>query len=524
MIAGGTVATLKSRYESFRNGIDFADVGFFLLRIVVLAGAVAWILVAPVSRETASTFLRISVFFVSYGLLIYTLLFFRVDRKGWIYKLSLLFDLAFVYLLILNSGGFASGFFIGFYLLTALHSFYYGHRVGLAAPGLCAAVSSLAGAGVSEFDPVAYLLKSSFLFLIALPIGLLSGLLRRDKEKIESLNADLRQSMESMRLLQGKLVEAEKLSALGRLTASVAHEIRNPLTVIGGFAKRLEKQLPDGTKGKEYAHIVTSEVGRLERILRDTLTFSREARFHLRYSDMNELIARTGAECAEICREKGISLSIRPAEDLPPCIADDDQIRMALGNLVTNAIDAMPGGGTLTLGTRMVCENGVNYVVLDAADTGPGVPADLVERIFEPFYSTKMIGHGTGLGLSMCKKIMEEHRGSARVSSVPGKGAVFSLFIPFVPPDETFKAQCWEVMRCGMESMRNAGERCPAYPNFGRICWSVVGTLSETKVQCPAAEKIADCRKCPFYELIQPSCPGQATGVPDRASPDSAEG
>ena len=513
------MTTLRSRYERIRSRIEIADVGFFLLRIVALAGVVIWILVAPVSREMVATFFWISSFFVSYGLLVYTLLFFRLDRKKEIYWLAFLFDLAFVYLLVLNSGGFASGFFVGFYLLTALHAFYYGHRLGLLSAVLFAAVYFPAGIGASEFVPVDFLLKSSFLFLIALPIGLLSSLQRRDKEKIELLNADLLQSMERMRLLQGRLVEAEKLSALGRLTASVAHEIRNPLTVIGGFAKRLEKHLPEGEKDKGYAHIIASEVGRLERILRDTLTFSREAKFHLRHVDVNELIASTGTEYAEVCREKGIALSILPAPQLPQCIADDEQIRMALRNLVTNAIDAMSGGGALTLATRMACENGVYYVVVDVADTGPGVPEDLVDRIFEPFYSTKEIGHGTGLGLSICKKIMEEHRGAARVSGAAGKGSVFSLFLPFVPPEETFKAQCWEVMRCGVESMEHAGDRCPAYPNFGRVCWSVAGTLSSTRVECPVAEKTGDCRKCPFYELIQPSCPGNGGLAPVPQAP-----
>jgi hypothetical protein len=239
---------------------------------------------------------------------------------------------------------------------------------------------------------------------------------------------------------------------------------------------------------------------------------------------MNELLARTGREYDEICREKGIALSTRPAPDLPRCIADDEQIRMALGNLVTNAIDAMPGGGSLTLSTRMACDNGVHYVVVDVADTGPGVPGDRVDRIFEPFYSTKAIGHGTGLGLSMCKKIMEEHRGAARVSSAPGEGSVFSLLIPFVPPEETFKVQCWEVMRCGVESMERAGDQCPAYPNFGRICWSVAGTMSETKIQCPVAEKTGDCRKCPFYELIQTSCPDKDPRTPNRSAPASTGG
>jgi len=501
------MSTLQSRYESVRKDFEIADVGFFGLRVVALAGTIAWFLVAPVPKDSAAIFLRIAAFFVAYGLLIYALLFFRVAGKRTVYRVSFLFDLVFVYLLIVNSGGFASSFFIGFYLLTALHSFYYGYRCGLASAAVCAAVYLLAGLHVSPLEPVDFLLRTSFLFLIALPIGLLSGILRRDKEQIESLNRELRQSLDTMRLLQAKLVESEKLSALGRLTADVAHEIRNPLTAIGGFAKRLEKRLADRTQEREYARIVVSEVMRLERILRDTLTFSREAKFHLQHADINEILAATQAKFAEACREKGLALAGWATAGLPSCIVDAAQIRQAVDNLVTNAIDAMAGGGALTLSTRTVCENGVNYVAIDVADTGPGVSPDLVARIFEPFYSTKEIGHGTGLGLSICKKIMEEHRGTIRVSSAPGGGSVFSLLVPYLPLEEAFKAQCWEIIRCGVEKDGNAAERCPAYPNFGRICWSVAGTLSETRVECGVARKIGDCRKCAFYEILQPSCP-----------------
>jgi len=510
------MSTLKTRYESVRSGFEIADVGFLVLRVIALSGTVGWLLVAPVPRETVSTFLWIAGFFLSYCALGYALLFFRFDRKRDTYRLLLLFDLAFVYLLVVHSGGFASSFFIGFYLLTALHAFYYGYPSGLAVAAVCTAVYLLAGLRVSAIDPVDFLLRCSFLFLIALPIGLLSAILRRDKEKIESLNRDLGDSLETMKRLQGKLLEVEKLSALGRLTADVAHEIRNPLTAIGGFAKRLEKRLPEVTAEKEYAKIIVHEVERLERILRDTLTFSREAKYHLQYADMNALVARTEAKFGEVCLEKRLLLAVRRSPDLPPCIVDEDQIRQALDNLVTNAIDAMTDGGTLVLATRTACENGTRYVVIDVSDTGPGISPGLVRRIFEPFYSTKEIGHGTGLGLSICKKILEEHRGSIRVSATAGGGATFSLFIPYLPVDEIFKAQCWEIMRCGVDKIGNAAERCPAYPNYGRICWSVAGTLSETKVHCAAAVKIGDCRKCTFYEIVSPSCPSQDLPSPDR--------
>jgi signal transduction histidine kinase len=517
------MADRESRYESVRKNLEVADAGFFVLRVIALAGTVAWLLAAAPPRDTVSSFLRIAAFFLAYNVLLYALLVYRFDRKREIYRLSLLPDLAFVYLLVAHSGGFASGFFIGFYLLTVLHAFYYGYRTGIAVAVVCMAVYFLSGLRVSAFDPVDFLLRSSFLFLIAFPIGLLSVSLRRDKEQIESLNRELRQSLDATRRLQAKLLEAEKLSALGRLTADVAHEIRNPLTAIGGFAKRLEKRLPESTAEREYAGIVVSEVSRLERILRDTLTFSRETKYHLQHEDLNGLLARTAAKFGEACREKGLSIRTLPTDSLPSCIADGDQIRQAVDNLVTNAIDAMEAGGTLTLATRTACENGTRYVVVDVMDTGPGISPVLAERIFEPFYSTKEIGHGTGLGLSICKKIMEEHRGSIRLSEAPGGGSVFSLYLPYLLPEEAFKAQCWEVVRCGMETAGHNSDRCPAYPNYGRICWSVAGTLSEAKVDCRVAEKIGDCRKCAFYQLVQPSCPGETpfplAGPPQGISP-----
>src|SRR5512145_239132 len=203
---------LKDRYESVRSGFEIADIGFFVLRLIALAGTVGWLLVAPVPRETVSTFLWIAGFFLSYGVLGYALLFFRFDRKRDTYRILLLFDLAFVYLLIVHSGGIASSFFIGFYLLTALHAFYYGYRSGLVVAVVCTAIYLLACLRVSAIEPIDFLLRISFLFLIAFPIGLLSAMLRRDKEKIESLNRELAEPLETMKRLQENLLEVEKLS------------------------------------------------------------------------------------------------------------------------------------------------------------------------------------------------------------------------------------------------------------------------------------------------------------------------
>ncbi len=496
-------AGLHGRISAIRREAELADIGFLLLRVVTLPGILAWLVLDRQSPERLGVYCRIAAWFAAYGILLYLLLFLRPARKNAVYSLSLPFDLSFVYLLIVNSGGFESTFFIGFFLLTALHAFYFGPLRGFAAAGGCAAVYFLAGSRVSPVDWTDFALRAAFLVLIALPIGLFSAKTRRDKEKIETLNAESTRSLEELKQLQDKLILGEKLSALGRLTSDVAHEIRNPLTVIGGYAKRLEKRLPAGSKEKEEASTIVGEVGRLERILGDVLTFSREAKEHIRHTDVNEILGGTAAAFAELCREKSVTLAVEPARGLPACLVDSDQVRQAVDNLAANAVDAMPDGGTLTLRTRTDVENGVRHVVIDVVDTGVGISREELGRIFEPFYSSKTTGHGTGLGLSICKKIMEEHRGTIRVASDPGKGSAFSLRFPYPAPEDSFEDQCWEFTGCGMDRADNAGARCPAYPRYGRICWAVAGTMGENKACGITAQKLGDCRKCAFYVKLQ---------------------
>jgi signal transduction histidine kinase len=500
MSAAGTLAR---RWNAIRDRIEIADIGFLLLRIAALAGNIGWLLFAGMSAEAARAFLWTSLYFIAYNLVLYVLLFLAFERKKILYGIFLVLDLSYVSLLVVHSGGFDSSFFIGYYLLAALHAFYYGHPFGLYAAGACAAAYGVAMLYGGPPDWIHFPLRAAFLFLIAFPIGFLSGKMHKDKKDIETLNAELLRSIDALQRLQDKLIQAEKLSALGRLTADVAHEIRNPLTVIGGFARRLERSLPESTGEKRYAGIIVSEAARLERILRDTLSFSREAKHHVAHTDIGDLAAEAGEAFADLCREKGVTLLLEPDPGLPLCVVDRDQVRQALNNLVTNAIDAMPEGGTLTLRTRTERDGGVNYVVVDVVDTGVGVPEEQAGRIFDPFYSTKEIGHGTGLGLSICKKIMEEHNGAIRLKSNPGAGSTFSLYIPYVTSDEAFRTQCWEYVRCGVENVEDASRRCPAYPSYGRICWSVAGTLSDTKVRCGLAEKLGDCRKCEFYNRVR---------------------
>lgn len=313
----------------------------------------------------------------------------------------------------------------------------------------------------------------------------------------EELEKEVARKTQELKNSQEKLIQAEKLASLGRLTADVAHEIRNPLTSIGGYAKRLCK-IASTEKEKEYADIIRCEVGRLENILRDLIAFSREARFHLERHNVEGFIRDTMIIYEDICKEQNITVDIRVESQTPHVLIDLEQARRALANLITNAIDAMPDGGVLTISSGLEIINNANFVYITVMDTGVGIPDERLPFIFEPFYSTKEIGRGTGLGLSIARKVMEEHSGFIRADSILGKGSKFTLYFPYQPDTEYANIQCWEFMKCGRD--RDATLRCPAYPHFGRICWVVAGTFCEGKAQGTFAQKFEDCRRCEFYK------------------------
>jgi signal transduction histidine kinase len=316
----------------------------------------------------------------------------------------------------------------------------------------------------------------------------------------ESLEREVAKKTDALRRSQDKLVQAEKLAALGRMTADVAHEIRNPLTAIGGFARRLSKSAA-GEKEMERVEAIVSEVARLEKILRDVLTFSRNARFHLEKHQVGEFLSEIVSLHEPLCSEQSVSVEVAIEKDLPSVLMDKDQVKQAFTNLITNALDAMPRGGTVQIAAGTEYLNAVRYVFLRVSDSGRGIDEDKLQLIFEPFFTTKEIGHGTGLGLSITKKIIEEHGGFVRAESVRGEGSIFSLYFPQPGDERPGEARCWEYMKCGRD--KDATTKCPAYPHFGRVCWVVAGTFCEGKVQGTFAQKYEDCGKCDFYRTVK---------------------
>jgi signal transduction histidine kinase len=227
-----------------------------------------------------------------------------------------------------------------------------------------------------------------------------------------------------------KLIEYEKLSALGRLTANVAHEIRNPITVIGGLTKRLEKSLVPGTREKEYLELISLEAKRLEELLRNVLVFSSNAFLQRERHDINTVVGACLDLYSNTCKSKSIRTEVFLG-DIPPLYIDKRHVSEAINNLIANAIDAMKAGGSLTAATAEDSINGKKYANVRIADTGTGIPEDKMSMIFEPFFSTKVDKTETGLGLPITRKIVEGHGGFMRVESTVGKGSAFNLFFPY---------------------------------------------------------------------------------------------
>jgi two-component system NtrC family sensor kinase len=328
--------------------------------------------------------------------------------------------------------------------------------------------------------------------------------LRGTREKMEAwtetLEREVANKTKELKSSRDNLIQAEKLAALGRLTADVAHEIRNPLTAIGGFARRLQKSL-SAEKERARAEIIVTEVDRLEKILRDVLTFSRDAQLHLEKHLVAEFLHDVVSAHEPVCAEQSIAVEVRMEQDLPPVLIDRYQVEQALTNLITYAIDAMPRGGTLKIiaGTEELHD--VHYVILQVSDTGQGMSQDVLPLIFEPFYSIKTTSHGTSLGLAITRKIIEEHGGFVKAESEQGKGSRFSLYFPLQSDDVSGALSCWEYKKCGRD--KDATAKCPAYPNFGRSCWVVAGTFCQGKVQGTFAQKYEDCRKCDFFQMAR---------------------
>jgi len=227
----------------------------------------------------------------------------------------------------------------------------------------------------------------------------------------------------------------ERMIAIGKMSAVVAHEINNPLAGILTYAKLIKKWIARGIKDEEQKQeaiesldLIASESKRCGELLHNLLSFSRTAPLNMSLSDLNTVIARTIRLAEHKAEISGVLLQVDLDRNLPPLQCDSAQIEQVALALVINAIDAMPHGGNLWVSTRELPDN--EQVLLTVRDDGVGIPPEILPHIFDPFTTTKEVGKGVGLGLAVSKGIVERHGGRIEVVSELGVGTTFRIILP----------------------------------------------------------------------------------------------
>jgi len=239
-------------------------------------------------------------------------------------------------------------------------------------------------------------------------------------EAYRRLDENLRQ----LSAARDRLVRSENLAAIGAMAGHVAHEIRNPLVTIGGFARSILRRTKPDNPCYEAASIIAEEVTRLEKILANVLNFTKPAKPRKQPGDLNEAVNAVCMLVQEELDQKKIQLEKKLAPDLPALHFDPDQIKQVLLNLLKNAVESIHDGGKITVET----EEQKDYCRVQVTDTGTGMAPDVLESMFNPFFTTKP--DGTGLGLALSRKLVEEHGGEILVQSTVGRGTTFTVLLP----------------------------------------------------------------------------------------------
>ncbi len=239
--------------------------------------------------------------------------------------------------------------------------------------------------------------------------------LRESREEIETLH-------------RTQISRAEHLATLGEMATGLAHEIRNPLAGIAGVIEIIGRDLPSTRPARAVVKDVRQEIAQITRILTDLLETARPHPPQICRSNLNTTVEHTVMLARQQVLSKPIKIELQGAPDLPEVEHDSDQIHQVLLNLLLNAVQAIEGAGTV----RVEIGSRDDYASVVVSDTGRGIPPQNLSNIFRPFFTTK--GNGTGLGLSLARRIVEEHHGRIEVSSVVGKGSRFEVLLPFQMP------------------------------------------------------------------------------------------
>jgi two-component system sensor histidine kinase HydH len=259
---------------------------------------------------------------------------------------------------------------------------------------------------------------------ILIMLGNMIGPALENAELYSRLKEKLSLTKEELKVVEKKLLQTERLAALGKLSQGVAHEVRNPVMIIGGFARRLQKRLPTEDRAQEMIAPILHQARRLERMVAEIEAFTGLLEPDLKPRDLAKVVDQVLAASAAALQQLNITLQCRVHPDLPQIPLDENLMGQALSHLIDNAAEAMPQGGQLTL-TVTPEPQGVR---LTLRDTGTGIGPEDMPYLFDPFFSSKP--DGTGMGLTKVHQVISDHRGEIQINSELGQGTEVNIWLP----------------------------------------------------------------------------------------------
>jgi len=403
---------------------------FAVLLAVVMVGGLASLGLAPLRPRYRIDLYSLVVWFAAYKVGIFALVTINPRATRLIFSAALAVDLLLIFALLYLTGGGDSPFVNLFYPLVAVNAYYFGRWMALVLSAL-AGILYWSAAWVAP-PPAAWTAVVILMGLVGLPayaLGHVADRERRAREEVERLNIEVTGTLRRLQAAQEELLVAERMATVGRLSLKVAHEVRNPIAAIELNAEILQDIVRQqmGKEGDEAVALVTAirdQVTALDGLTEEYLAFARFPKPHFEEESLNHLLGELAGFVRPLAARQGLTLNMELDPEIPLMEIDRTLLRQAIHNLVKNGMEALSHGGAMTISSRLDGE----HVEIAVADTGPGIPQEVAERLFEPFFTTKP--QGTGLGLSIARQITDEHGGELSWSSRPGVGTTFVIRLP----------------------------------------------------------------------------------------------
>ncbi len=335
-----------------------------------------------------------------------------------------------------------AGFSLGFITIAALLVGFFVHRlVYVPLRDLEGGAQRLSTGNLDQPIPV----RSGDEFgKLASTFNDMTDALRNSRAELQDWGHTLEQKVEErtqeLRRAQAETMRGEKLASVGLLASGVAHELNNPLTGILTFSHLVRQKMPDKSPDAEDMDLVIRETKRCAAIIKRLLDFAREKQPEKKFTDLNQVIDDTVRIVEKPAHLRDIEITVDLDRTLPPVWIDADQIKQVVMNMLVNAQHAVEEKGSITITTRRMTDPRTPatepkpMVAISIVDTGCGIPEKNLKRIFDPFFTSKDVGRGTGLGLSVSHGIVEAHGGLIEVQSKVGEGSTFRVFLPLSPP------------------------------------------------------------------------------------------